>query len=123
MSQLTKMTLDGVEFFPVRVDANGVASLRTRGDSVADASSVSLQVRPSRTTGASKVTAKVALPYWFTAKGDANKKGRETVRAEVVFVLPPNAGLTTRQDIYKKLLALVQAAPFKDAVENLESLF
>lgn len=123
MSQLSKMTLDGVEFFPVRVDANGVASLRTRGDSVNDAKTVSLQVRPSKTSGATKVTGKLAIPYWFSPKGDSTKKARETERCDVTVVLPPNASLAHRQDIYKKLVALVGSPQFKDAVENLESLF
>lgn len=123
MSQLTQMTLDSVVFYPVRVDANGVATLRTRGDSVADASSVSLQTRPSKTSGATKVTAKIAIPYWFTAKGDTNKKGRETLRADITVVLPPNAAQASRADIYKKLKALVESAQFKESVENLESLF
>lgn len=123
MSQLTKLTLDAVEFHPVRVDANGVASLRTRGDSVNDAKTVSLQVRPSRTSGATKVTAKIAIPYWYSPKGDSSKKAREVLRADVTFVLPPNADLSHRQDLYKKLKALVETAQLKDAVENLESLF
>lgn len=123
MSQLTTMTLDTVQFYPVRVDSNGVATLRTRGDSVADSSMISLQVRPSRASGATKVTAKIAIPYWFTAKGDATKKGRETLRGEIVVVLPPNAAAASRADIYKKLKALIDSAQFKESVENLESLF
>lgn len=123
MGQLQKITLDTVEFHPVKVDNNGVAHLRTRGESINDASTISLQARNGRNGGASKVTAKIAIPYWYTAKGDASKKGRETMRVDVTVALPPNASLANRQDVYKKLKAFVESSAVKDAVENLESLF
>lgn len=123
MSKLTTITLDSVAFYPVKVDVNGVASLRARGDTVADSSTISLQTRSSRTTAATKVTARLAIPYWFAPKGDTNKKQRETLRAEVSVVLPPNATLAQRQDVYNKLKAFIGDANFKTAVEHLESLF
>lgn len=123
MSQLTNITLGTTVYYPVRVDSNGVASLRTRGDSVSDASSISIQVRPSRASGATKVMAKIARPYWYTAKGDTNKKGREVARADFGVVIPPNASAADRAEIYKQIKAFVETSQFKEAIENLESLF
>lgn len=123
MSQLTTIALGQTTFYPVRVDANGVAHLRTRAESVSDSKVLSLQTRAPSKNGVTKVTGRYAYPFWYTAKNDTAKKAREIGRAEITVLIPANASLAIRQEIYKELKALVDSAAFKDSVEQLESLF
>lgn len=121
--QLTRITLNSKEFHPVKIDHNGVATLRVNGGAVVDAQHLTIQPRISRTNAASKVTAKLSVPYWFTPKGDTTKRGREVIRVDLTVALPPNCSDESRAEIVKDLQALVSAPLFVDCVKNLESIY
>lgn len=123
MAQLTTVTLNGVQFYPVRVDANGTAFLRARADKLALAKSFSLRVSTNKSSQVSAVNAKIGIPFIADDLLNPQKKSLHTLRADVRLVVPGAATLAQRRDLLKTLKAAIEDAVMTGAVENLETLF
>lgn len=118
-----EINLNSKTFIPVKIDQNGVATWRVNEGTVADAMHLTLQARISRSNTASKVTAKMTIPYWFTPKGDKSKQGREVLRVDLAVALPPNCSDELRSQIVNDLQALCQANFFTKCIRNLEAVY
>lgn len=123
MSQLTQITLGKTTYYPVRVDAQGIAHLRARGETVAESATMSVQVRPATKNGVTKVTIRIAKPYWVQSKANTGSQFMEIARSEVVFTLPKNATTELRDNMLQETLAALGVESVQNGVKLLESLF